>query len=116
MLRAEEAAKELLFSLGNEELIYQDGYKSAELGLGVEKLLNGQHTPDLSVAQLLKAPSGGAAHAGSAASDNGYLAGQATIQGFGTCAHDISPETGSDAFAAVDDQRMPGHESGHVRR
>ena len=34
MLRAEEAAKELLFSLGKEELIYQDSYKSTELGLG----------------------------------------------------------------------------------
>ena len=56
-----------------------------------------------------------AAHAGSAASDNGHLAGQATIQGFGTCSHDVSPETGSDAFAAVDDQSVPGHEGGHVR-
>jgi len=83
-------------------------------GLAALVILNVKNT-DLGTF-LGKGQRGGAAHAGSAASDNGYLAGQATIQGFGTCAHDISPETGSDAFAAIDDQRVPGHESGHVRR
>ena len=83
-------------------------------GLAALVILNVKNT-DLGTF-LGKGQRGGAAHAGSAASDNGYLAGQATIQGFGTCAYDISPETGSDAFATIDDQRVPGHESGHVRR
>ena len=60
-----------------------------------------------------KGQSGGARYAGSAARDNGQLTGHSE---FVTCAHDVAPKTGSDAFTTVDDQRVPSHEGGHVGR